>query len=440
MADLQNAQTLRQPAMLPTISTDGAHKKPRNGNFELMRIVAACMVIFNHTFNQYYLNPNGSLYLPAIYVNLINVCAVGCFFMLTGYFLFKGNSGYFDKIKKTVFDLVLPTIVVLILIELTHAVAETLGKGALAFFAQFWGNLKRVAKEALAFGFTERRGYLWYVLDYIVVIIWYPLLKYICAKDKNADFTRRFLIALCVAAYIAYDIGQIFSLKFAINVPAIFRFNVLFVLLGYEVNRLVETEKYKKFKKGFGAAGILLYLVGVALAILFTYVAYVRKNFFNPYFTYLGNLTSIVSAFGLFVFFAGLGINNPQTQTAVRSLGKQTLYVYLLQSPFHVIIANIGLKNALFPRCGFYAFIVVGIVDTVASFGIAYLVNFIKDYAAKKINQREERLRQRYIPQNVVAGEKSENGTDKNSQDIVSPNMAQNDAVKSEKGEKDGTR
>ncbi|MDD4839895.1 MAG: acyltransferase [Clostridia bacterium] len=367
-------------------------KANRNCSIELLRIVAAIMVVFNHTFNMYYSNTDGTLNLPAIYVNLINVCAVGCFFMITGYFMFKGNKSYGEKLKKTFFDLLLPTIIIIILIQITEAVVTTWGLGIKGFASQLLFNFKDVIKQFLAYGFSGRLGYLWYVLSYIVVMIWYPLLKYICVKDRQADNVRRMLIVLCLLYYICRDAVVVFDFSFQINVVTLFSYNVLFVLLGYECSRFADSEFFKNNRQKIGVVALFVYFVGCGLGMLLTYTSFIQKGTFNQYFYYLSNIPVIISAFGLFVTFLCIKIDNDKIGGKIRYIGKQTLYIYLLQSPMHVILLWLEIKNSLFNTLGFFTYILIAVIVFSVSLVLAILLNRIKDIGSKRMQDKKAKL------------------------------------------------
>jgi len=75
-------------------------KKEKMPQIELLRIVCCVLVIFNHTFNQFYTNVEGTVnWFPSL-LNLVNVCAVGCFLIITGFFMFDGEFNYIKKLKK----------------------------------------------------------------------------------------------------------------------------------------------------------------------------------------------------------------------------------------------------------------------------------------------------------------------------------------------------
>ena len=92
-------QEVPEPAPgLPCGEQAGPPKK-RMVSVELCRIVCMLMVIFNHTLNQFYGIAGAGGYF-ATYVNFINICAVGTFLIITGFFMFDGKFSYGKRLKK----------------------------------------------------------------------------------------------------------------------------------------------------------------------------------------------------------------------------------------------------------------------------------------------------------------------------------------------------
>ena len=135
----------------------------RNIQIELLRLVCCILVIFNHTYNQFFFNGRGELnWFPTI-ANLFNVCAVGCFLMITGFFMFDGGFSYGKKLKKLVIDVLIPTAVVVVGIMLYRTIV---GAQSISFFESLKNEIEYLMRQVLAWGFVEDYGYLWFILAY----------------------------------------------------------------------------------------------------------------------------------------------------------------------------------------------------------------------------------------------------------------------------------
>ena len=155
-------------------------KKEKMPQIELLRIVCCVLVIFNHTFNQFYTNVEGTVnWFPSL-LNLVNVCAVGCFLIITGFFMFDGEFNYIKKLKKLFIEIVIPAIIVILGILLFLTLRNM---KEISFFDSLWIQTKSLLKQIFAWGFVADYGYLWFILAYIVIVVLYPLWYLIC-KDE----------------------------------------------------------------------------------------------------------------------------------------------------------------------------------------------------------------------------------------------------------------
>lgn len=347
-------------------------KKNRNANFELLRIIAIFMVVFNHNLNRHYFGGQQGFLTPLL-LNMINVCAVGCFFMITGYYLFN-NRPFKKRLKKLFLDVLIPSFVIIILIML--------GKSFISEIP-FWEALKNEIwtefKEFLAFGLTRDYGYLWFILSYSLIFLWYPLLKYICVNTKKENMIRRTYIILCLTMVIFDDISHLSLNSINIKIPMIFgAVPVLFVLLGYEMKVLVENGAIEKYKNQFRYFGLFAYAFGVVCQMLLTYYLVNKTNEADIYFTFLNNLFSVTSAVGLFFFFLTLSFKNKTACKIITTISATSFHLYLVQNPI------IEICYLLFINKFIEAFSVWGIIlGGICSFFVSLIVGFIFYYLQK---------------------------------------------------------
>jgi len=220
-------------------------------------------------------------------------------------------------------------------------------------------------------------------------MIWYPLLKYICVDDKHADKVRRFLMILCVVFFLGRDAVVIFNFSFKINFITVFSNSILYVLMGYECSRFAKSEFFIKHKSKIGIVSGLMYCLGVGLCILFTYLCYISKGSFKDYFFHTSCIPVILSAASLVVAFLCINIKNEKFAKPIRYLGKQTLYVYLLQSPIHSLIAWLNLALLMYNTLGFGTYILIALIDMLAAFSIAIIANLIQGVIKNKTRNRK---------------------------------------------------
>ncbi len=344
--------------------------KKRLISIELCRIVCMLLVIFNHTLNQFYGVAGGAGYF-AKYVNFINICAVGTFLIISGFFMFGGEFSYTNRLKKLLFEVLIPFAVILVCILLYRSYRAAAYWNA-DFFENLWTDCKELAKEILAWGLVGEYGYLWFVLAYTEIIVLYPVWYLLCKTDKPNTVARRVVIALSLASVAADNIVHIFALTFPVRIFSLINVNYLFVLLGYELKILYLSGKLQG--KRCGLWGFIAYLAGVLLGMAFVSVEMFMHNSFSWYRYYLQTIPAIVSAVGLFVFFLNIKMKE---QKLVYLIARAGMYIYLIQSPIHVILIDQHLNLLLFPHLGVFSYIVVFLVCAAASFLIGTAVEFI---------------------------------------------------------------
>ncbi len=344
--------------------------KKRLISIELCRIVCMLLVIFNHTLNQFYGVAGAGGYF-AKYVNFINICAVGTFLIITGFFMFGGEFSYTNRLKKLLFEVLIPFAVILVCILLYRSYRASVYWNA-GFFENLWTDCKELVKEILAWGLVGEYGYLWFVLAYTEIIVLYPVWYLLCKTDKPNTVARRVVIALSLASVAADNIVHIFALTFPVRIFSLINVNYLFVLLGYELKILYLSGKLQG--KRCGLWGFIAYLAGVLLGMAFVSVEMFMHNSFSWYWYYLQTIPAIVSAVGLFVFFLNIKMKEKKLVYLIARAG---MYIYLIQSPIHVILIDQHLNLLLFPHLGVFSYIVVFLVCAAASFLIGTAVEFI---------------------------------------------------------------
>ena len=363
-------QEVPEPAPgLPCGEQAGPPKK-RMVSVELCRIVCMLMVIFNHTLNQFYGIAGAGGYF-ATYVNFINICAVGTFLIITGFFMFDGKFSYGKRLKKLFFEVLLPFAVILACILMYRSYRAAVYRDA-DFFANLWEDGKELLKEILAWNLVGDYGYLWFVLAYTEIVVLYPVWYLLCKTDRPNTAARRVVIALSLASVAADNFVHVAALSFPVRVFSLINVNYLFVLLGYELKILYLSGKLQG--KNRGAFGLTAYLAGVLLGMAFVSVDIFIYKSFSWYWYYLQTIPAIVSAAGLFVFFLNIKIKERKIIYLIAGAG---MYIYLVQSPIHVILIDRQLNLLLYPRIGVLSYVVIFLICAAASFLIGTAAGLI---------------------------------------------------------------
>ncbi len=358
--------------------------RQRNASIELLRIVCIAMVTFNHTLNAFYNDGAGALF--ARYLNFFNICAVGTFFIITGFFLCDGEFAYGKKLKKLLVQVLLPTVFVLLFLVLMGSIWDA-AEGA-PFGERLLSGLVSVGRETLAWGYSGNYGYLWFVLSYTEIVVFYPVWYLLCKEERVSVVARRLCMSLCFAGIFADNVLHIARASFNLHIFSLINSCVLFVLLGYELKLLLARGKLRG--AAGGGTGLALYLAGVALGMAFSSVDTYGYGEFSWYWYHLENVPAILSAAGLFIAFYRLPVRG---NGALFLVSRATFYVYLLQSPFHAIHQRAGLNAVLFPHIGVASYLVIFLIVAAASFAVATGIEWAKEQIVAAWRRRPKRER-----------------------------------------------
>ncbi len=224
--------------------------------------------------------------------------------------------------------------------------------------------------------------HLWYILSYIKIVIWIPVLWLICKEEKNAKLARRIIIAFGLIGAVIIDIQRFITLPQigAIKVFGLVDRELLYVLLGYEL--FVHKDKIKGNKKLFVLSGITFLLINfIRYKIEVQYM--VINNFVDvlgreSFITWRDTALSLISSIALFAGIYSLQINNEKISKVITWVADKTFGIYLIH---YLIIAKVDLyKFEVIEK--FYAELIylgIGIVTTfVASLLIVVLLKKFK--------------------------------------------------------------
>lgn len=371
----------------------------RDASVDLIRIVACLFVIATHmslqVLNQAYNRIDWSRLLEKSFL----ADGVPLFLMITGFFIANGRS--YKKIwKQTAVKVLLPSIIYILFTQIFYMFI--INKESIVWCIQNIVNslnpiliLKGIVTGNMATinGLCE---HLWYVLTYVKIIIWVPLLWLICKNEKNSILTRRIVIIAGILAAIITDI-QRFTVLPEIGFIKVFNIvdrSILYVLLGYEL--FVHKDKLKGNKKVFIISSIVFlfinfirYKIEVQYMVVNSFTDIVGRE------TFIGwkdTCISIISGLALFAGIYSIKINNELLSKIILWIADKTFGIYLIH---YLIIAKVDLyKFEIFEK--FYEEIIYLIIGVICTFAISllsvYILRKLKELLLKGIKVTEENI------------------------------------------------
>lgn len=364
----------------------------RDASVDLIRIVACLFVIATHmslqVLNQAYNRIDWSRLLEKSFL----ADGVPLFLMITGFFIANGRS--YKKIwKQTAVKVLLPSIIYILFTQIFYMFI--INKESIVWCIQNIVNslnpiliLKGIVTGNMATinGLCE---HLWYVLTYVKIIIWVPLLWLICKNEKNSILARRIVIIAGILAAIITDI-QRFTVLPEIGFIKVFNIvdrSILYVLLGYEL--FVHKDKLKGNKKVFIISSIVFlfinfirYKIEVQYMVVNSFTDIVGRE------TFIGwkdTCISIISGLALFAGIYSIKINNEFLSKIILWIADKTFGIYLIH---YLIIAKVDLyKFEIFEK--FYEEIIYLIIGVICTFAISllsvYILRKLKEISYKGI-------------------------------------------------------
>lgn len=174
----------------------------RDPHVELLRIIAAFIVIIVHTNLSAYIN--GDVDYSRVFLKCCAADGVAIFWLITGFFYFR-KKNWLHLLRKTVKTIIIPTLVLLLFWQF-------LGTQFLIDHNSIWdsikigldniGDLKNVILE-FDTKYIPHIGYLWYMMVYFLLMLLYPLFsgfEYLSNKEKN------FFLIIVAGIFLLNDI------------------------------------------------------------------------------------------------------------------------------------------------------------------------------------------------------------------------------------------
>lgn len=278
----------------------------RNSSFELLRLILMVMIVIHHCIvhglGLTSFDPNwgtnlcipGKWVFPACLSNCFCICAVNCFILISGYFGIRTNK---TKIIYLLFALFFYAITLNFIPNIVE------------------GKYINACKALL---FISKSPY-WFVIDYLFLMVFAPILNLAFKKLPNKDILLYTLSLLIISSYFGFVWGHAANS----NGYTLFQF-----ILMYCIGRLIRLKDFS-IKKFWGIAG---YILASGLCGVFMFIFW--KYGFSKYawrMTFYNNPLIIIASIFLFLVFKDLEIKSK----IINSLAKSAFGIYLIQSsPF----------------------------------------------------------------------------------------------------------
>lgn len=336
-------------------------KSKRNVKIEIIRLIACFAVIWYH-IRELPFKSNGELSETAVFFECICTICVMTFFLITGFFIYnkKGNiiSDWIKLLKKFFINIFIPFIMVCIITLIFHD--YLISKKSFVYCVQnidikyiaekLWQSIKTFDVAPL----PGTAAHLWYIYSYAIIIIAYPITRYILTKmPKHVGYIILIILTICMIVndYHLYFGDPTYNKIFQIIHKPIYYSACGYVLYNDIIKKYIDgkniTDKTLVINKKIFFISIVIYIVTFILLFM-TQVGYdLGTNNGYVYTSWLSLYSLILtSAFILIVYNINIEkfLNN-KIENIVYFLSSKTLGIYLVHYLIITKFISIGFQS-----------------------------------------------------------------------------------------------
>ncbi len=358
------------------------NKTNREASFELLRIIAMCMIIALHYLSKgevlVPLNASGSegmnaAAVAAWIVEALCLPAVNVYILISGYFGVK-SSFRMSKLARLWGTVIFYSVAITVILGLSGHMTTAQGAVDIAELTVYdWMNV--------VFPIVTQEY--WFITAYVILYLFMPFLNAGMEKLDQKVF-RHILIALFAIFSVAKSV-------LPMNLPTdeqgydVLWFVCLYLLGGYVGKygcRLFENKVLSAAVYVASALG----MVGLAFAARYLYLSkgiladFVLTNHFYTY----NHVFCVTAAIGLFGMFTGLHIRRAQLSAGICRVASCTMAVYLIHEQLYM--------RYLWPtwfsvqeQAGKWTFLPHMLMTVVCVFAVCVLMELIRKGVAKKL-------------------------------------------------------
>ena len=257
---------------------------------------------------------------------------------------------------------------------------------------KFAPSLSSIEGYLFRFETGEQFGHLWYIFTYLKLVIFFPLIAFICQDRPDRNKLRRFLLITAVIMAVIVDIQYITHRKMLNFSEFMLDYSFVYLVLGYELSLFFK--KHSNFNIKITLTFFSAYIVSVALKMLLQRLAY-QINGLNadPRLTWLECSLCFVSSAGLFGGLFSLNsflIKNKILEKSIAFVGKRTFFIYLIHLPIIRLTSQLdalfrGLNNdSLTFFSAFLYYLEYGLIVFIISFVLAIVFEWLYNLIIKK--------------------------------------------------------
>lgn len=300
--------------------------KTRNVNIELVRIVACVSVIALHTWKGSGIDEVSTTIKGVIRV--FEKHNVPLFFIIMGFFMFSNNKSYLDRIENLITRIIIPSLLAFVFYEIFQDVIEARGE-LVSVCEDIVTRLANIPKYIL----STNPGYnstLWFVYEYIRIVLFYPFIALLCQDEKRFTTIRRVIMVICflniAISNVLHFVNGITDSDIVITNWSPINIYVLYVYIGYELRNKISEYDDNRFKTII--SGLFIYCIS-NFVICFEEFISIKTGIGDSYY-YENSALHIISTVALFIAIMNIPLKNDSTNRIIKWIAKRTFGIYLV--------------------------------------------------------------------------------------------------------------
>ena len=336
-------------------------KTKRNVKIEIIRLIACFAVIWYH-IRELPFKSNGELSETAVFFECICTICVMTFFLITGFFIYnkKGNIIYdwLKMLKKFFINIFIPFIIICIITLIFHD--YLISKNSFVYCIKnininyiaekLWLSIKTFDVAPL----PGTAAHLWYIYSYAIIIIVYPITRYVLTKmTKCIGYIIILILTICMVIndYHLYFGDPTYNKIFQIIHKPIYYSACGYVLYNDIIKKYIDnkeiTNKTLVINKKIFFISIFVYIVTFVLLFL-TQVGYDLGTNNGYVYTSWLSLYSLVLTTAFILIIYNINVErflNDKIKNTIYFLSSKTLGIYLVHYLIITKFISIGFQS-----------------------------------------------------------------------------------------------
>lgn len=336
-------------------------KTKRNVKIEIIRLIACFAVIWYH-IRELPFKSNGELSETAVFFECICTICVMTFFLITGFFIYnkKGSIIYdwLKMLKKFFINIFIPFIIICIITLIFHD--YLISKNSFVYCIKnininyiaekLWLSIKTFDVAPL----PGTAAHLWYIYSYAIIIIAYPITRYVLTKmPKCIGYIIILILTICMVIndYHLYFGDPTYNKIFQIIHKPIYYSACGYVLYNDIIKKYIDnkeiTNKTLVINKKIFCISVLVYIVTFVLLFL-TQVGYDLGTNNGYVYTSWLSLYSLVLTTAFILIIYNINVErflNDKIKNTIYFLSSKTLGIYLVHYLIITKFISIGFQS-----------------------------------------------------------------------------------------------